>query len=198
MARLHRNKRSRADRRPCQSMSAGQTCSSASWKQSEGKHPLTTSNVCVSIPWKKQRNNYIWPLSLPGWYDYRWNRLYRAPGDNQAQRLPIPSQIRRIPQVSLHICEQRGLSRHTWQVNRQDVDSQHLDHTFITPDERNDAGLCTKLKKSIHIVTPSFHSGNCTLMSTFFFWEATRGKINTVKSKSPLITFKLMVVTENL
>lgn len=45
-------------------MSAGQTCSSASWKQSEGKHPLTTSNVCVCLYREKNNVTIIYDLCL--------------------------------------------------------------------------------------------------------------------------------------
>lgn len=52
-------------------------------------------------------------LCLSGWYENRRNRLHRAQRDNQAQCIPVPSQIRGFPQISLYICEQRGLSWHT-------------------------------------------------------------------------------------
>lgn len=119
MARLHRYQRKRADRRPCQSMSASQTCAATSWTQSEGKHPITRRDVHQ----KQHNNSDLW---LPGWHDYGWNRLHRPPRDDQERCLPVPSPIRGFPQVGLYICEQRGLPRHSWQVNGKDIYSYML------------------------------------------------------------------------
>lgn len=45
MARLPRNQRPRADRRPRQSVSVSQTRTATSWLQLEGKHLITTGGV---------------------------------------------------------------------------------------------------------------------------------------------------------